>query len=382
MLEVLGNALEQLISDDLQGLSESELHDLVVSLRHKGDLLAAVEAKAVAVWDSKRIWSDDSSRSAAHRLARESGCSIKTGKALVRRARRLSSMPATTKAFTDGDLSTDRVDLLTRLNKPNVAALFARDEEMLVEQIGSLSFDKAARLGEYWSQHADEGAAKSRAERLLDQRSANVSKTFEGSVDLRALFDPVNGEIFFTEFERLEDELFEMDWAEAKLRVGDNVCASDLARTGSQRRADALVEMAKRSASMPTGAKAPRPLITIITGDESFAKVLETGEGTVLTPGCILPLLGNADIERVVFDGPSRVIDVSHKRGFTGALRRALEVRDRHCQDPSGCDVPARRCEGDHIQPWSLDFPTEQSNGQCLCAFHNRLKGADPPAAA
>jgi len=89
-----------------------------------------------------------------------------------------------------------------------------------------------------------------------------------------------------------------------------------------------------------------------------------------------------------VFDGPSRVIEVSRKRRFTGALRRAIQVRDRRCQHPSGCDVPANRCDCDHIQPRSERGPTSQDNGRLLCPTHNRRdgltrrrenSGADPP---
>jgi HNH endonuclease len=76
------------------------------------------------------------------------------------------------------------------------------------------------------------------------------------------------------------------------------------------------------------------------------------------------------------------VISVSHKRTFTGALRRAIEVRDRHCQHPSGCDEPADRCDVDHIQPHSHGGETSQHNGRLSCWPHNRdeqLRSAHPP---
>jgi HNH endonuclease len=95
-------------------------------------------------------------------------------------------------------------------------------------------------------------------------------------------------------------------------------------------------------------------------------------------------LLDEALIERVVFDGPSRVIDLGRARRFTGAVRRALEVRDRHCTHP-GCDLPTQRCQGDHIQPWSDGGPTTGDNGQLRCGHHNRWRwhhgDGDPPAA-
>ena len=68
----------------------------------------------------------------------------------------------------------------------------------------------------------------------------------------------------------------------------------------------------------------------------------------------------------------ARVIDVGEQRRFfTGALRRAIEVRDRHCRDET-CDVEAGLCECDHVVPWSEGGPTTQQNGRLACPFHNR----------
>jgi hypothetical protein len=45
-------------------------------------------------------------------------------------------------------------------------------------------------------------------------------------------------------------------------------------------------------------------------------------------------------VERIVFDGPSRVTDVGvRRRLFEGATRRVIEVRDRECFHPL-CDEP------------------------------------------
>ena len=75
-----------------------------------------------------------------------------------------------------------------------------------------------------------------------------------------------------------------------------------------------------------------------------------------------------------MFDGPSRVIDVGvRQRFFTGALRRAIEVRDRHCQFP-GCDVPAEDCQIDHKTRYTDGGLTTQDNGRCYCATHNRQR--------
>jgi hypothetical protein len=63
---------------------------------------------------------------------------------------------------------------------------------------------------------------------------------------------------------------------------------------------------------------------------------------------------------------------VSRKRTFTGAIRRAIQVRDRHCQHASGCDVPAEDCDIDHITLYSEGGLTAQSNGRVGCPPHHR----------
>ena len=136
--------------------------------------------------------------------------------------------------------------------------------------------------------------------------------------------------------------------------------------------------MARRSASASgSQGRRARPLVTVLVGYETFAgRICELANGTTLTPGEVLPLLSEADIERVVFDGPSRVLDVGERqRLFTGATRRAIEVRDRTCSHES-CDVPADRCEVDHVVAWSLGGATTQSNGQLACKRHHRAKHA------
>jgi hypothetical protein len=47
-------------------------------------------------------------------------------------------------------------------------------------------------------------------------------------------------------------------------------------------------------------------------------------------------------------------------------------VRDRHCQHPSGCDVPAEECDVDHTKRYSENGLTAQSNGRVECTPHNR----------
>ena len=62
-------------------------------------------------------------------------------------------------------------------------------------------------------------------------------------------------------------------------------------------------------------------------------------------------------------------------------LRRAIQVRDRHCQHPSGCDEPINRCDVNHRIPHSHHGPTVLWNGDLECHYHNRIwpNSTDPP---
>lgn len=64
---------------------------------------------------------------------------------------------------------------------------------------------------------------------------ACTARGFDGAWALDAPLDPVSGAVVAKALGRIEQEPFEADWAEAHRRVGDRVCAGDLARTPASR---------------------------------------------------------------------------------------------------------------------------------------------------
>jgi len=361
-VEDLHRVIDELVDVDVDGLDGEVLAQLVVSTQRATARLAAVRARLLSGWDSCGVWASDGARTAAVRLGNDCGLSVESAGIELRRARKLASMPHTMAALAAGEISVDHVDLLGRANHRPRRACFAEFEQLLVEHCGRLRYADAEQMVAYWRQHVDADGADHDAETLVEQRRASAGRSYDGSVYTTATLDPVAGTILLTELARLERQLYHSEQATGVLQ-----------RTPTQRRADALVEMATRSASTPPGAQHPRPLYTVLVGYETFAaRICQLDDNTVIAPGQLLAGFTRADIERIVFDGPSRVIDVSERRRFTGALRRAIQVRDRHCQHPSGCDVPAPRCDCDHIQPRSQRGPTSQDNGRLLCPTHNR----------
>lgn len=376
-------AIDELLGQDPEALDDEALQVAVVALERLSSRFAAARARFTSVWDSRTVWAGDGSRAAGVRLARDARCSPVTGRAEVRRARALRSMPLVRAAFEAGEISTDHVDVLIKANHDPITTQFAHGEAMLVEQAQTLDFDLFERFVKHWRNAADDDSAEDRAQRAFQDRYLRAAKTYDDVVDLQGRLDPIGGAIFTGELERIEHELFEADWNDAKGIHGDDTRPEHLARTSAQRRADAIVVMAKRSAAMPADAKQARILISVLVGYETFkGRVCELMDGTVLTPGQVTAVLAESDIERIVFDTISRVIDVgARQRFFTGGLRRAIEVRDRHCTGPS-CTVPAERCEVDHIIEHCDGGLTTQANGRLRCGPHNRQRPgrSSPPA--
>jgi len=54
-------------------------------------------------------------------------------------------------------------------------------------------------------------------------------------------------------------------------------------------------------------------------------------------------------------------------------MRRFVQKRDGHCRFP-GCVRNAKRCEPDHVIPYSRGGPTAPWNLACLCKHHHRVK--------
>lgn len=355
----LTEAIDHLICIDLDTLDDTALHEAVTALAHQRDRLAIAHARLVARWDVRQIWRNDRSRSAAARLARETGSFTTTARRELRRARRLVQMPVTCDAGLSGRLSVDQVDVLTAANLPHRQQHMVQDETMLVDECRRLTARQSARLVAYWGRRVDAETGADSGHRDHASR-VHVSQTLDGAVVINGDLDPLGGAAFANELRHLAE------------RQGLADIAAGVRRTPAQRRAAALVEMARRSASAAPDARAPRPLFTVQLGDDSFLRLCELANGVVLSPDALAPWLTTADLETVLFDGPSTVVSVSHRRTFTGALRRAIEVRDRHCQHPSQCDVPADQCDVDHIVPHARGGTTDQFNGRLQCPTDNR----------
>jgi len=388
MIEAVGQiqqGVAALAEFDFSSLTGEQLGELVVAMEKIKAQLAAQGARAVRAFDLSGEWSTDGSRNAAAWIGRRANVNPAQARAGTRMGRRLAGMPLTAAALAGGEISEQHANQLGKLAHSRRTLLrenFAEWEEELVDKARTMHWNDFREYLNYWKDAADPDGAEAQANDDHEARHANLSATFEGRWRLDGWFDPIGGTELATALERIYQDLLADDWVEARARCGDNAVVDDLARDPGQRRADAFVEMARRAMAAPIGARLPEPLITVLVDYDTLkGRVLELlNNGTVLTPGQAASLLPFADVERVVYAGGSRKIcDLGRRtRFFRGALRRVVEIRDRHCTFP-GCDRPAEQCDIDHVQTWADDGETSQANGRLRCGPHNRNRGPEDP---
>ena len=149
-------------------------------------------------------------------------------------------------------------------------------------------------------------------------------------------------------------------------------------RSAPQRRHDALLEALRLLLSTDTlpdnGGNRPQLAITIpydLLTQQLGPGLLDTG--TTLTPAETRKLACDAAIIPAILNTHSVPLDLGRtRRLITGALRKALILRDKGCTWP-GCDRPPQWCQGHHVQPWSHGGETSLTTAIMICEFHHRL---------
>jgi hypothetical protein len=357
--------------------------DSIVALERGLASFSCTLSKAVASFAEGGEWAAAGAQSAPAWIATTCHLPLGEVRKQLRRGRALSSMPLVAAAFSLGDIGPAHVDVLvkaaTAVHHADPEA-FALCEAALVEAATELRFVPFANAVSYFTQMADPDGAEAYDLVRRARRDAYVVESMHGTYLLGGNLDPIGGAIVAGEFARIEKLLFEAEWAQAKETLGRDPKVHELPRTPAQRRADALVEMAVRSKGAQAGDRRPEPLFSVLVGYEALhGRISRIEGGPILTPGALLPWLDGASFERIVF-GPGTRIECSPRaRFFTGATRRAIEIRDQYCTHPFCCEVPAQQCQIDHIVPFAQGGETTQENGQVHCGFHNRQRNHGPP---
>jgi hypothetical protein len=374
LLDGLREAIEELRDLDLDTVGASALDEAVVELARLRATLDATEAHMLGRWEASQEWRASGARSAGAALAHRTRLPASECHRRLRHARELRSLPKVAAAWDAGDIDRAHVSVLLHVRNPRTAAAFEGSQDGLLELARGQSFLEFQRACETWLNLADQDGAERRDAEDRAARKLHHSQSISGLWFGRYTCDPVSGEIIETTLREIEDELYRADRAAARERLGRDPLVFELGRTPEQRRHDAYVEMAIRARTAPKDGRRPKPLFTVVVGYERLSQVVELWNRSVLNPAAAARWLTDADVERIVFDGTGRVVDVGRRRRFfRGALRRAIEVRDRSCFHET-CDEAPRWPQIDHEHEAAKGGETTQENGRLGCDFHNNLR--------
>ena len=196
------------------------------------------------------------------------------------------------------------------------------------------------------------GYARNQAD-LQSERRISLSTAEDGCLLIYGVLDPVGGVAVRTALEPLAKPL-----------------GVDDERSGEQRMADAMVELAthggKHKVQMQVTASI-ETLLGLIGAPGAEAEFsLPISSKTVERWAC------DCSITRVLMKD-SVVIDVGRaERTIKGPRRRALIARDKQCQWV-GCERPASWCDAHHVIHWLHDGGGEIENQLLLCHRHHWL---------
>jgi uncharacterized protein DUF222 len=309
------------------------------------DLLALERAQLVAEFDCERGFQLDGASGTVAWL--KTFCRLSAGGAIeiLSVARRLPELPAVEAAVSAGQIGFQQAAVITEAaERVGSESLLERQAELLEK---AEAHDPSALRKEVQKVEKEVDAERMRreAEWAYRSRRLQVTTMSDGRVRLDGLLDAEGGAVVKTA----------LDAALGPAAVGDT-------RSGAQRRADALVDVAKRALDGrglgSTGRQSPHLNVVVDGG---------TGAGEIVGLGPV----PRETIERLLCDCALSVNGSPEVRTFNAAKRRALAGREPHCVF-TGCDRPAAWCDGHHLAKWD-GRNTKIDNGALLCGFHHRL---------
>jgi Domain of unknown function (DUF222) len=254
-LAALAAAVDGLAAQDLDGLGDAALAERVLVLRRLADRLeghwlcelAAVDARGAAGADQGQPAPSTASWLRA-RLRMGAGVAsgwVRTARALFR-----GPLTATATALCAGELSAAHASVLASGTHDLPEQVTVEAEPVLVAAARRLDPPRLRRVLGHLQLVADPDGADGQAERRHGRRGVWLSPTWDGMVAVEGLLEPEAGQTLLAALEPLAGPTSAQD-----------------SRSGGQRRADALCELARRALEggrLPqTGGVRPQLTVTV-----------------------------------------------------------------------------------------------------------------------
>ena len=398
---IVAAAVDGLAADDPAALGFCDQRRRIRAIGRLIDRLEAQRCRMTATADRSGALADHGAPTAASWLRRYTTLTASQAADRARIARRLPQLPIIAAAFAAGDLGVAHMVQIDRLCADVGVDQVAAVQHEIVTAAQAMRFiSDFANVCAGWRYALRPDLADRDDDRAYTNRRVNLAATFDGAFHLSGLLDREGGATLAAAIN-------------AYMHRDPPGTPDELRRNVAQRRADALVDIARvaLAAEDAPDVAGARPTVVVRvdladllnhhahpnhqrtpghdpttcncrTPDRSHASHASGAAPTVEWGGPIGPtmlerLLSDCSIARVVFHGASQPLDVgTATRVWPAAIRRAITERDRGCRfEP--CDRPAAWCDIDHNIPWTDHGPTAVHNGILLCRHHHRAKRRD-----
>ena len=341
---------------------DKDLGPVAIELREVADWTEAFSAEVIRRFEKSGAWAQDGATDMIAWL--KSNGRLSGGAALERVsvARQLEKLPETADAFLRGDLGYGHVAIMTRTAERVGTSTFKKEEASLLQAAQTMDPGKFAVEAKKFEIRVDEAAALAESNRAYSRRYLHLSDVKDGLVHLDGLLDAEGGAVVKTALDALMPPP-----------------KHDDDRTAGQRRADALVDLARHSMSGSklgsTGGMRPHLVITASVEALAGVKGAEPADLEGVGP------IANETLQRHACDATVSWLlakteinqETSHEhRQIPPSVRRALVARDKDCVF-NGCHRPASWCDGHHVRWWTRGGKTELENLALLCGRHHRM---------
>jgi len=272
-------------------------------------------------------------------------------------ARHLAELPQTAAAFGQGELGYEHARVITRAAESIGDETMRGAKHILVEAANRLDPQRLQIAADHLRHFLAPERLHRDANEEHERRALFISPLLDGVFRIDGHLDREGGACLLSALEALLPPR-----------------ASDDTRTPAQRRADALVELARQRMEAAGG----RPHVSLIVRAETLAGTDpapggELGRSGVIPGETALRIACDASLSILTVDRNDRILDVARaSRTAPPSASRAVVVRDRGCRFPS-CDRPPEWTDLHHLQHWARGGDHKRNNLVLLCRRHHRL---------
>jgi len=361
LFQKIHSLIDRLAHEDLNSVPAESMGDDLLALQRIDSRVQAETLRRLRRFNGGQGYANSAALSAKGWFRWKCNLTYTAASNQVEVARALDSLPQTSQAFADGDISYRHASLIASTSEQLGDKMEAQAEGILVNSAKELDPQSLGQVAAHLRHCLQPDEVLRDANESHERRFLYLSQTLGGVFYLNGRLDAEGGAVLQTALNSV---------------MGPP--APDDERTTRQRRLDAAVEMARRQLDggrLPeVGGQKPHLMVTVDmatlakepgsrAAELEWAQPIPAETARRLACDCtITPVFRGAESHQVDAGTSSRVIPPS--------MRRALIVRDKHCRFP-GCDRPVAWTDGHHLKHWADGGPTLPFNLALLCGRHH-----------